>query len=93
MAVGWWGVAGAAAVLEERVQGRGAATGPARHPPSACSQRITTTTTSGTRCCQRSTTCPMQQVRVGLGWAGGQLHLPLGHRTLTLSPRCLALPP
>lgn len=89
MAVGWWGAVGAAAALEERAQGRGAVTGPARRPRSACSPHITTTTTSGTRCCQHSTTCPMQQVRVGLGWAGGELHLPLGHESLTLSPRAL----
>lgn len=90
-AVGWWGVAGAAAASGERVPGRGAATGPAHHPPSACSRHTTTTTTSGTRCCQHSTTCPMQQVRVGRGWAGGQLYPPLGRGTLTLSPRHPAL--
>lgn len=84
MAVGWWGAAGAAAALGERVQGRGAVTGPAHRPRSACCQRITTTTTSATRCCQRSTTCPMQQVRVGLPgggsctcpWATGPSHCP-----------------
>lgn len=63
MAAGWWEAAGAVAALEELAGETEAPTGPAPLRLSACSRRITTTTTLGTRCCRRSTTCPMQQVR------------------------------